>query len=78
MYSTWKKEGPKVKITDSLSTMIAVSDRKWTKNPKTQTIKKLMNQQGGKIVLFWVPGHVSITSNNNVDTKKNTSLDFTK
>jgi hypothetical protein len=48
--------GPKVIITDSLSTMMAVSDRKRTKNPKTQTIRKLMDQQREKITLLWVPG----------------------
>jgi hypothetical protein len=30
IYNTWKKEGPKMIITDSLSTMMAVSDRKRT------------------------------------------------
>jgi hypothetical protein len=30
-------------ITDSLSTMMAVLDRKRSKNPKTQTIRKLMD-----------------------------------
>jgi ribonuclease HI len=51
-----------------LSTMMTVSDRKQTKNPKTQTIRKLMDQQGGKITLLWVPGYVGITGNENVDT----------
>jgi hypothetical protein len=37
--------------------MIAVLDRKRTKNPKTQTIRKLKVQQGGKITLLWVPGN---------------------
>jgi hypothetical protein len=37
---------------------MAVSDRKRTKNLKTQTIRKLMNQQGGKIMLLCVLGHV--------------------
>jgi hypothetical protein len=60
---TWKKEGPKVIITDSFATMMAVSDRKRTKNPKTQTIRKLMHQQGGKITLLWVPWHVGMTGN---------------
>jgi ribonuclease HI len=50
---------------DSLSTMMAVSDRKRT---KTQTIRKLMDQQGGKITLLWVPGHVGITGNKTADT----------
>jgi hypothetical protein len=44
IYITWKIEGPKVIIMDSLSTMTAVLDRKRTKNSKTQTIRKLMHQ----------------------------------
>jgi archaellum biogenesis ATPase FlaH len=51
IYSTKKIEGPKVMITDSLSTMMVVSDRKRRKNPKTQTNRKLMDQQEGKM---WV------------------------
>jgi hypothetical protein len=43
---------------DSLSTMMSVS-------PKTQTIRKLMDLQVGKITLLWVPGHVGITGNEN-------------
>jgi hypothetical protein len=43
-YSLWKKDGPKVIITDSLSTTMVVSDRKRTKNPKTQKIRKLMDE----------------------------------
>jgi hypothetical protein len=40
-----RKINPLAIIKDSLSTMMAVSDRKQTKNPKTQTIRKLMDQQ---------------------------------
>jgi hypothetical protein len=68
IYSTWKEEGAKVIITDSLSTMMVVSDRKRTKNPKIQTIRKLLDQQGGKITLLWVPGYVGITGNENAST----------
>jgi ribonuclease HI len=74
IYSTWKKEGPKVIITDSLSTVIAVSDKKRTENSKTQTIRKLMGQQGGRITLLWVPGHVSITNNDNAGTAAKEAL----
>jgi hypothetical protein len=49
---------------------MAVWDRKRTKNPKTQTIRKLMDQQGGKITLLWVLGHVGITNNADTATKK--------
>jgi ribonuclease HI len=68
IYSTWKKEEPEVTITESLSTMIAVSDKKRTKNSKTQTIRKFMGQQEGRITLLWVPGHVGITNKDNAGT----------
>jgi hypothetical protein len=55
-------------INDSLSTMMAVSDRKRMKNPKTQTIRILMDQQELKITLLCVSGHVGITCNENADT----------
>jgi hypothetical protein len=55
IYNKKKKEGPKLMITDSLSTMMAVSDRKRTKNPKTQTIRILMDQQGGKMWVTQAP-----------------------
>jgi hypothetical protein len=54
-------------VTDS-STMIAVSDRKRMKNPQTQTIRKLMDQQGGKITFVWLPG------NENADTASKEAL----
>jgi hypothetical protein len=48
IYSPWNKERPKVKTTDSFITMMGISDRKRTKNPKTHTIRKLMDQQRKK------------------------------
>jgi hypothetical protein len=66
-------------ITDSLSTMMAISDRKQTKNPKKQTIRKLMDQQGGKITLLWVPEHVGITRQRaNTKHRKYPLQEFTK
>jgi hypothetical protein len=44
-------------ITDSLSTIIAVSDRKKSKNPKTQLIRKLIDQASINITLLRVPIH---------------------
>jgi ribonuclease HI len=61
-------------ITDSLSTMMAVSNRKRTKNHKTQTTRKLMDQQGEKITLLRVSGHVGITGNENADTAAKKAL----
>jgi hypothetical protein len=64
IYSTWKKEGPKVIITNSVNTRMAVSDRK---RSKTQIIRKLMGEQWGIITLLWVPGNVDTTGNENAD-----------
>jgi hypothetical protein len=44
IYSTASYNRKRVIITDSLSTIIAVSDRKRSKNPKTQLIRKLIDQ----------------------------------
>jgi hypothetical protein len=42
----------KVIITDSLSTIMAAESRTLTKNPKTQTIKKMLDQEGPRIALL--------------------------
>jgi hypothetical protein len=44
--------------TDSLSTIMAVENRTPTKNPKTQTIRKMLDHEGPRITLLWVPSHV--------------------
>jgi ribonuclease HI len=47
-------------LTESVSTMMAVSDRKRFKNPKTQLIRKLRHQESTKVTLLWVCSHVGI------------------
>jgi hypothetical protein len=61
IYNTWRRR------TEGYihGQMMAVSDWKRTKNHKTQTIRKLMDQQGGKITLIWVREHVRITGKKN-------------
>jgi 23S rRNA G2069 N7-methylase RlmK/C1962 C5-methylase RlmI len=39
--------------TDSLSTIMAVENRTPMKNPKTQTIRKMLDHEGPKITLLW-------------------------
>jgi hypothetical protein len=34
-----------------------------TKNPKTQTIRMMLDHEGPKITLLWVPSHVGIPGN---------------
>jgi hypothetical protein len=42
-------------ITHSLSTIMAAEIRTPTKNPKTQTIRKMLDHEGPRITLVWVP-----------------------
>jgi ribonuclease HI len=57
----------KVIATYSLSTLMAASDKKETKNPETQTIRKLLEHEGAKITQLWVPSHVQIPGNKEAD-----------
>jgi hypothetical protein len=50
-------------ITDSLSTIIAASERKRSKIPKIQLIRKLIDQASTNITIIWVPSHVGIPGN---------------
>jgi ribonuclease HI len=52
-----------VKITDSLSTIMAAESRTPTKNPKTQTIREMLDQERPKITLLWVFSHNEIPGN---------------
>jgi hypothetical protein len=45
----------KVIITDSLSTIMAAESRTRTKKPKIQTIRKMLDHEGPRIALLWVP-----------------------
>jgi hypothetical protein len=51
--------GRKLIATDSLSTLIAASNKKVTKKPKTRKIRKLLEEEGDKITLLWVPSHAA-------------------
>jgi hypothetical protein len=44
IYATMGDPGIKVIATDSLRTLLAASDKKFTKNPKTRLIRKLLYQ----------------------------------
>jgi ribonuclease HI len=54
-------------ITDSLSTKMAAESPTSTKNPKTQTIRKILDQEGPRITLIWVPSHKGMPSNEKAD-----------
>jgi hypothetical protein len=63
IHSTMKDPRKNVIVTYSLSTLMASSDKKETKNPETQTIKTLIEQEVVKITLLWGPSHVGIHGN---------------
>jgi ribonuclease HI len=75
IYATMVDPQRKVIATDSLSTLLAASDKKVTKNPKTRQIRKLLKQEGDKITLLWVPSHVGIQGNEKADSVAKEALD---
>jgi hypothetical protein len=60
-------------ITDSRSTIMAAESRTPTKIPKTQTIRKMLDQQGPKTTLVWVP-HKGIPDNEKTDQAEKEAL----
>jgi hypothetical protein len=54
IYSTANCNQKRVIITDSLSTIIAVFDRKRSKNPNIQLIRKLIDQASTNIKFLWI------------------------
>jgi ribonuclease HI len=47
--------------------LMAAESRTPTKNPKTQTIRKMLDQEGPRITLLWVPSHKGIPVNEKAD-----------
>jgi ribonuclease HI len=71
-YRSYRQRGSE-EFTDSLSTMMAASGNNYTEtttqlqNPKTRKISQLIDKRKGNVTLCWVPGHVGITGNEDVD-----------
>jgi hypothetical protein len=67
----------KVIITAFLSTIMAAENRTPTKNPKTQTIRKMLiveDQKGPRITLLWVSRHKGIPGNEKADQQAKEAL----
>jgi hypothetical protein len=62
-------------ITDSLSSIMAAENRTPTKNTKTQTIKKMLDHDGPRITLLWVPSLKGIPGNEKADYAVKEALD---
>jgi hypothetical protein len=54
---------------------MAAENRKPTKNPKTQTIRKMLDHEGPRITLLWVPSHVGMPGNEKADQAAKEALD---
>jgi ribonuclease HI len=65
MESTTRTNKPTIIATamDSLSSLLAASDNRWTRNPKTRNIRRLLDNSRNHIKLIWVPSHVGIGGN---------------
>jgi hypothetical protein len=53
---------------------MAAESRTRKKNPKTQTIRKMLDQEGPRITLLWVPSHKGILGNEKANQAANEAL----
>jgi ribonuclease HI len=54
---------------------MAAENRTSTKNPRTQTIRKMLDHEGFRTTLQWVPSHVVISGNERADQAVKKVLD---
>jgi ribonuclease HI len=67
MQSATQTNKPTIIATDSLSSLLAASGNKWTRNPKTRNFRRLLDNSRNHIKLIWVPSHVGIGRNEAAD-----------
>jgi ribonuclease HI len=62
-------------ITDSLSTLIAIEGVINLENPKTLSLRKLLDEEREKVFLIWVPCHMAIPGNEIADEEAKAALE---
>jgi hypothetical protein len=60
LYVTQRTDERRVIITDSLSTLMAVVGDINSKNPKTMSLRKLLDEEREKVTLLWVPERIGV------------------
>jgi ribonuclease HI len=55
--------------------MTAINGNNHTKNPKTITLREMMDRHRKQITLLWVPGHMGIPGNEQADEEAKAALD---
>jgi ribonuclease HI len=53
----------RVILTDFFSTLMAIEGDFNSENPKTLSLRKLLEEERVKVTLLWVPGHTGIPGN---------------
>jgi enoyl-[acyl-carrier-protein] reductase (NADH) len=62
-------------VTDSLSKIMAAKSSTPTKNPKTRTIREMLDNEGPIITLLWVPSHKGVPSSEKTTQAAKGALD---
>jgi ribonuclease HI len=50
-------------ITESISTLMAIEGNINSKNPKTLSLRKLLDEEREKVTFLWVPGYMGLPGN---------------
>jgi ribonuclease HI len=67
METTTRTNKPTSIATNSLSSLLAAFENRWTRNPDTRNIRRLLDNSRNHITLIWVPSHVGIGRNEAAD-----------